>query len=198
MPEPTELAEILAAWRAQPEETAAVDLTAYGSQREQAAAELSRSTRVEILSSVAAALFFAGILAWRFGGEGEALVSSGCAGIAVWAVVTLVRFRRQLRQPEHAGALAATGVEHYRAELLRRRDHLRSVWVWHGPLLLASGLAAVGLWQRAVPTRLWTALPVVLLLVLWALYGVQRRWRYAAELQREIDELDSTGKESSR
>ena len=33
--------------------------------------------------------------------------------------------------------VASTGMEYYRRELERRRDHLRNAWVWHGPLLLA-------------------------------------------------------------
>lgn len=198
MPEPADLAEVLAVWRAQPPEDAAVDLATYEPQRARATRELSAATRAEILSSVGAALFFAAVLAWRFGGEGERLVSLGCAGITIWAVVTMLRFRQQLRQPQAMGDLAATGVEHYLTELRRRRSHLRSVWVWHGPLLLASVLAGVGLWQRVVHARLWSAAPVVLLLVLWALYGAQRRWRYAAQLQREIDELDGIRKGNSQ
>ncbi|MBL8213517.1 MAG: hypothetical protein JNK87_22555 [Bryobacterales bacterium] len=197
MPEPAELADILAAWRAQPTDTTTtIDLVAYHSQRTQIARDFASATRNEILGSVGAALFFAAVLAWRFGGEGEWLVSAGCAGIVLWAVVTLLRFRRQL-QPESAGALAATGLEHYLAELRHRHRHLRSAWVWHSPLLLSALLAAAGLYQRVVHARLWSAAPLLLLLLLWVAYGVERRWRYAAQLQREIDELENTRKETS-
>jgi hypothetical protein len=106
--------------------------------------------------------------------------------------ITLVRFRHLIRRNAPvADALAKTGLEHYRAELRRRRDHLRSVWVWHGPLLLACILAAVVLAPRVVPGRLWNALPAVLMLAGWAAFGIKRRFGQAAELQREIDEISS-------
>ena len=108
----------------------------------------------------------------------------------VWAAVTVFRFRSSMRrntpQPD---AFAGTGLEHYRTELLRRRDHLRSAWIWHGPLWLSSILAAATLAGRVVPGRLWDALPVFVMLAGWAAIGLKRRQRQAAELQQEIDEL---------
>ena len=74
-------------------------------------------------------------------------------------------------------------------DLLRRRDHLRSVWIWHGPLLLAGILSAVILTVRTVPGRLRDALPVFLLLAGWALFSIKRRLRQAADLQQEIGEI---------
>ena len=87
--------------------------------------------------------------------------------------------------------VARTGLEHYRVELLRRRDHLRSAWIWHGPLLLACIFSAATLTQRIVPGRLRDALPVFLLLAAYAVIGIKRRVRQAAELQQEIDEISS-------
>ena len=108
----------------------------------------------------------------------------------VWAAVTVFRFRESIRRHEpQPDALARTGLEHYRAELLRRRDHLRSAWIWHGPLLLACILSAATLTRRIVPGRLWDALAVFLLLAGWAVIGINRRVRQEAELRQEIDEI---------
>jgi hypothetical protein len=110
--------------------------------------------------------------------------------VIVWATVTVLRYRSSIRHnPPQPDGLARTGLEHYRAELLRRRDHLRSAWIWHGPLLLACILSAATLTDRIIPGRLWDALPVFLLLAGWAVIGIKRRVRQAAELQQEIDEI---------
>jgi hypothetical protein len=180
-------AEVRAAWLNQPEEEIPVDIERIHRRRTW---ELFSTTRSEIIGSIGAALFFASIVAWRFAPERDRLVQFGCAGVIVWAAVTAFRFRHSIRRhaPE-PDALARTGLEHYRAELLRRRGHLRSAWIWHGPLLLACVLSAVTLTKRIVPARLWDALPVFLLLAGWAVIGIKRRIRQAAELKQEIDEI---------
>lgn len=187
MRELPEFAEVRAAWLNQPEEDIPVDIERIHRRRTW---ELFSTTRSEIISSIGAALFFAGIVAWRFAPERDRLVLFACAGVILWAAVTVFRFRDSIRrhtpQPD---ALARTGLEHYCAELLRRRDHLRSAWIWHGPLLLACILSAVTLTRRIVPGRLRDALPVFLLLAGWAVIGIKRRVRQAAELQQEIDEI---------
>ena len=187
MRELPEFAEVRAAWLNQPEEGIPIDIECIHRRRTR---ELFSTTRSEIISSIGAALFFAAIVAWRFAPERDGLVLFACAGVIVWAALTVFRFRDSIRrhapQPD---ALARTGLEHYRAELLRRRDHLRSAWIWHGPLLLACILSAASLARRIVPGRLRDALPVLLLLIGWAVIGIKRRFRQAAELQEEIDEI---------
>jgi hypothetical protein len=185
MRELPEFAEVRAAWLNQPEEDIPVDIERIHRRRTW---ELFSTTRSEIISSIAAALFFAVILAWRFAPERDHLVQFACAGVIVWAAITAFRFRDSIRRHQPDG-LARTGLEHYRAELLRRRDHLRSAWIWHGPLLLACVLSAATLTRRIVPGRLWDALPVFLLLAGWALVGIKRRVRQAADIQQEIDEI---------
>jgi len=187
MRELPEFTELRAAWLNQPEEEIPVDIERINRRRTWA---LFSTTRSEIISSIGAALFFAGMVAWRFAPERDRLVLFGCAGVIVWAAVTVLRFRNSIRrhtpQPD---ALARTGLDHYRVELLRRRDHLRSAWIWHGPLLLACVLSAATLTKRIVPGRLRDTLPVFLLLAGHAVVGIKRRVRQAAELQQEIDEI---------
>jgi hypothetical protein len=187
MPELPDSAELRSAWLNQPEEQLPVDLEQIYSRRTR---ELVSTTRSEILSSIGAALFFGIVVAWRFAGEQDRLVQYGCAAVVLWAAITIFRFRLSIRpnmsQPDF---FASTGVEHYRTELFRRRDHLRSAWVWHGPLWLAGIVSMAALAGRVVPGRLWDALPVLLLLAGCAAIGVRRRLRQAAELQHEIEEL---------
>lgn len=187
MRELPDFAEVRAAWLNQPEEEIPVDIDDIYRRR---TSELFSSTRSEVMSSIGAALFFVSVMAWRFAPERDRLVQFGCAAVIVWAVVTVFRFRSSIRrntpQPE---ALARTGLEHYGTELARRRDHLQSAWVWHGPLWLASLLSTTTLAGRIVPGRLLDALPVFVLLAVCTAIGIRRRLRQAAELQQEIDEL---------
>jgi len=187
MRELPEFAELRAAWLNQPEEEIPVDIERIHRRRTWA---LFSTTRSEIISSIGAALFFAGMVAWRFAPERDRLVLFGCAGVIVWRRIEL-RNRNTVTaahtpQPD---ALARTGLDHYRVELLRRRDHLRSAWIWHGPLLLACILSAATLTKRIVPGRFRDTLPVFLLLAGHAVVGIKRRVRQAAELQQEIDEI---------
>ena len=187
MHEPPELTDVRAAWLNQPEEELPVAIERL---RQRRTGELLSATRSEIISSISAALFFAAVLAWRFAPERQALVLYGCGVVIVWAALTALRFRYIIwRHPSPPGAFARTGLEHYRAELRRRRAHLRSAWIWHGPLLLACILAAVALPKRAVLPRLWDELPVLVLLAGWAAIGTRRRFRQASDLEREINEL---------
>ena len=182
-----ELSQMRAAWLNQPEEEVPVEIERL---RQRRTWELLSATRSEIIGSISAALFFAAVLAWRFAPERQTLVLYGCAVVIVWAALTALRFRFNIwRFASPPGGFARTGLEHYRAELQRRRTHLRSTWIWHGPLVLACILAAIVLPRRAVLPRLWDALPILVLLAGWAAVGTRRRFRQAAELGREINEL---------
>jgi hypothetical protein len=187
MREVPDFADVRAVWLNQPEEAIPVDVDDIYKRRR---SELFSTTRSEVMSSIGAALFFGGILAWRFAPERDRLVQFGCAAVIVWAIVTLFWFRSSIRgntpQPD---AFARTGLEHYRTELSRRRDHLQSAWIWHGPLWLAIILSTGILAGRIIPGRVRDALPVFVLLAVWTAIGVRRRVRQAAELQQEIDEL---------
>ena len=189
MHELPELTDMRAAWLNQPEEETPVDIERLDTRR---TGELFSTTRSEIIGSIGAALFFAGVMAWRFSPRRDRLVEFGCVAVIVWAAVTVFRFRNSIRrQTPQPGALARTGLEHYHAELLRRRDHLRSGWIWHGPLLLAGIVSIAILGKRIVPGRLWDALPVFLFLAGWAVIGIKRRLRQATDVQQEIDEIDA-------
>ncbi len=197
MSEPNRPKDPAALWKAQPEEKLAVNLEQIVDRRTE---ELYASTRSEILISIGAALLLVGVTVLRFGQFRNPTEQIGCALVVVWVAATLYRLRGRIwRRPARADAAAAAGVDYYRRELERRRDHLRDAWLWHGPLFLACVILA-GVWSG------WSfrigfrggmgvdrVTPLVVLLALWVGYGLRRRLRQARELQREIDELARGG-----
>jgi hypothetical protein len=180
-----------AVWRNQPEEKAAVNLQNLIHRRTQ---ELRAATRSEILISVAAALLFVGVLALRLPLTQQPALQIGIGAAIAWALITVYRLRNRIRrrEPEDADDFAATGVEHYRRELQRRRDHLGNTWLWQGPLVLACSIFILIFAGKAPdPKRLQNVLPLVLLVAAWVTMGVRSRRRKARELQKEIDEIDA-------
>ena len=183
-----------ALWRDQPEERRTVDLEQILKQRTD---ELYSSTRSEILMSILAALLFIGVVAWRLGPAHDRLEQVGLAAAILWVIVSLYWFRYRIRRrPSRPDAPAAPGLEYYRAELERRRDHLKNEWLWHGPLFLACvTLVAIltgHVFSGYQPLR--NILPLLVLLAVWTAFTVSRRRRQAKELQREIDELAPLGR----
>ena len=160
----------------------------WRAQRPGGPVELRQRTRSEIWGSIAAAALLAGIVSLRMGSHTPI---AGVAAAAVWVLVTLVWFRDRLRR-EQAEDFAATGIEHYRRELERRRDHLRSVWLWHGPLIAACVMLAgvMGRERMLAANRLWTVAPLAVALVVWVAAGVVARRREARRIDEEIKELE--------
>jgi hypothetical protein len=190
MSEPRRPTDPGALWRDQPKEEVAVNVSQIVNRRTE---ELSASTRSEILMSIGAAVLFVGVMASRLAPWNNRLLEVGFGAVAVWVGISLYRFRRWAwRNQPPPDALASSGLEYYRRELERRRDHLRSAWVWHGPLLLACFMLIGLVAARAYPgvERLWSVLPLVVLLFAWTAFGVVRRLRQAKALQAEIDELE--------
>jgi len=133
------------------------------------------------------------VIAWRLPPVNNRLIEVGFGAVALWVAVSLLRFWSWSgREPARPDAVASSGVEYYRRELERRRDHLRNAWVWHGPLLLASFMLIAVVAGHAYwgVGRLWSVLPVGELLLLWTVFSLVRRLRLAKALQAEIDDLE--------
>ena len=176
-----------ALWRDQPPEKLADDLERFANRR---ARELHSGTRSEILMSIAGALFFVAVMAWRFGSAPDRAQQLGLLAVAAWALISLYRFRRRIwGEAPPPDALAATSLEYYRRALEERRNHLRNAWLWHGPLVLACVVFVATLMRRTPPGRLRNALPFVALLALWTVFAARRRLSQVKELQRELDEI---------
>ncbi len=150
--------------------------------------ELSARTRSEILASISSALLLIGVIAWRLQVAHERLLQIGLGVAMVWVIISLYVFRRRVWRHD----VAAACVDYYRQELERRRDHLRSAWLWHGPLLLACIVLIAVLAGRGniVFQPLRNALPLLIFLAAWVGFGIWRRRLQAAALQRQIEELD--------
>jgi hypothetical protein len=181
-------------WRGQPEENVQVSLQQIAERRTD---ELSASSRAEILMSICAALLLVSIGAWRLQIAHEGLLELGFAATIGWAALSLYWFRRRIwrRGAARSDAVAASGLEYYRGELERRRDHLRNAWLWHGPQFLALIiLVAILTGRRNITFQpLRNVLPLLVPAGLWIGYGIWRRRLQANELQREIDELRRAG-----
>ena len=183
-----------AVWRSQPEERLRVDPERMARRRMRA---LSSSTRSEIGMSLGAALFFVAIIGLRFVSAHDRLRQLGliaAASLIVWVLISLYWFRDRIwrQNPPPQDLLAATCREYYRKELERRRDHLRSAWLWHGPLLLACVMSVAIFIGEGFPgaDRLWSVAPLIILLAAWTGFGLRRRQRQANEIQSEIHEID--------
>ncbi|HEX3878308.1 MAG TPA: hypothetical protein VHW24_15055 [Bryobacteraceae bacterium] len=177
-------------WRNQPEEEVTVQLEQFIHRRTM---EIHSSTRSEILMSIGAAVFFFVVIMLRTPAPGDPLLDIGLVALVVWAAAVLYVFRRQFwpRASSRPDATATTGLEYYRKELERRRDHLRIEWLWHGPLFLASLILIAVIFGRSFVgwASLRSAAPLIALLAAWFVFGVVRRLRQARELQRQIDEM---------
>jgi len=185
MPEPNTPKDL---WRNQPMDSLAVNFERLVDRR---AREFDSATRSEVLTSIGAVIFFASVMVWRFGSSADPLPRLGLAAMVLWAVVAAYWFRRQIwPQATPPGALAATGLAHYRTVLERRRKHIKNDWTWRGPLIFMCLI----LFQVAFPgfARLKTALPLLVFLLVWIILRLRIRQRNVAEIQRELDELEDT------
>jgi hypothetical protein len=191
MPDQTKGKDPGCIWRGQPEEKLPVNLEQIVNRRTE---ELYSSTRSEILMSIGAALLLVGVVAWRLEIAHERLLEFGFAAIIAWVAISVYCFRHRIWRwgRSRPDAVAATGLEYYRTELERRRDHLRNGWLWHGPLSLASIILIAVLTGKAnvafQPLR--NVLPLIVLLAAWTGFGFWRRRLQAKELQREISEME--------
>jgi hypothetical protein len=179
-------------WRSQPREKLEMNLQHFLTRRTQ---ELYSRTRSEIITSIAATVFFVAMIVWRFAGDLDRLLQLGFVLVIVWLILSLYWFRDRIgrRVPQRTKMVAATGVEYYRNELEYRRDHLKSAWLWQGPMFLAVIIFLAILVGKALPNmeRLRNMLPFVLLLTIWTFMGFMLRRRHAKQIQQEIDELSS-------
>jgi hypothetical protein len=190
MPDETSPKDARAVWRDQPEEELPVTMNESMTRR---AEQMFFTTRSEVAMSVGAALFFALMMAWRISPAPTGAQGLAIGAVVLWSLVTLYWFRSRIWSRPRPDDAAATGMDFYRRQLETRRDHLRSVWLWHGPLALACILfvmTVTGRYSFVAVNRLGTVAPLVAVLLGWTAFGIWRRLRQASEIQREIDEID--------
>jgi hypothetical protein len=181
-------------WRSQSGEEVEVDVREFVHRRGR---QLYSATQTEVKISVAAALFFAAVIAWRFSLRQNLLLGIGVALILGWVVAVVLRFRAQLRRSAKpsGSTLAMPCVQYYRRQLEQRRDHLRNAWLWHGPLVLACVVAAGIVAGSSFYSyqRIRSISPLLIVLAIWTALMWTRRRRQASDIQREIDEVKLLG-----
>src|SRR5690349_15812018 len=160
-------------WKEQPEEELAVTMEQILNRRTR---DLAAGTRMEILLSVGAALFFVAVMAWRLPARTTLLEEAGFAAVLLWAASTVWLFRRRIwTPPAGPDALAGNSLDYYRAVLESRRNHLRNGWLWHGPLVFACLIFALSFRANGFTERLSGAAPMAVLLLAWTAFGIRRR-----------------------
>jgi hypothetical protein len=189
MSDPTSEKALRDLWRNQPVENIAINLERLVNRRTE---ELDASTRFEILASLAAASLFVAFVSWRLAPELTAPLKLAIAATILWIAISAYRFRHRIWPKKGPGALASTGLEHYLNVLKRRREHLKSAWIWHGPITLAIAIFVLVLLRTSFPNpeRLRNMLPFLMLLAVWIILGFWQRVARITELEREIRELE--------
>ena len=150
--------------------------------------------------SIASAMLLVAVVAWRLKIAHQGLLELGLAAAVAWVGISLYCFRHRIwgSDASRRRAVARSCLEYYRAELETRRDHLRNVWLWHGPLALAVIILIAVLAGRTniafQPLR--NVRPLLALLAAWTGFGIWRRRLQAGDVQREIDEMAALDTES--
>jgi hypothetical protein len=153
--------------------------------------ELYASTRMDILVSLGAAVFFVLMMTWRFGPLVNPVQHAAVALIATWVLSIAYKFRHDIRYAVPPDSVAAAGVDYYRSQLVKRRDHLRNAWMWHYPFVFATvGFVASFAGEAlASPRVLRNMTPFLTLLAAWLVLSVVLRRKRVQSIQTEIDEL---------
>jgi hypothetical protein len=177
-------------WRSQPLDKVEVNMQALITRRMR---DLRARTRMEIIFSIVAGMFFAVIAGWRILSAQDLFQQAGVGLVVIWILISAYRFRAYIwqRDPRPADALAAPAAEHYRRELEIRRDHLRNIWIWNGPLVLALLFFLITLGRAVYPhlEQLVKAIPFLTALLVWLIFTTRQRRRQVREIEEEIQEL---------
>jgi hypothetical protein len=123
------------------------------------------------------------------------------AGLAILAAGSLYvawRAHKQLWPLSPVPNLSATtGLEAYKSELQRSRDHSRNVWRMVAPLIpgaVVFALPVIGPFLRKAledpKVVLTNAVPICVLLAIWLVFLLPVRRRRLRKIQGEIDTLD--------
>jgi hypothetical protein len=186
-------------WRNQP--TSALPPLTTDALRERSARMAKGVKRRNLREAIAGSLGIAAVSWFGVFSSPNVLSRVGCAMLVVGQVFVLaVLWRRG--QPRPAPPVTASTAEHLahcRAELVRERDLLGSVWVWYiapivpGLLVWLAGLMiAVSPHAPAAWTWSTTLITVACGAGTFALIGRANR-RASKRLAREIDALDAGG-----
>ena len=158
---------------------------------------VSKRNRREYVAGAIAALAFL----WFAVSAHDAWTRIGCITAIAGLVIALYQLHRRAAAAEPDPAEFGTPVAlHYRAELCRQRDALRSVWLWYiAPLLPGPAIMLLGPYMsgRSAGGGLndligFLIFAVIMALILWL------NSYAASRIQRRIDQLDRSRMENSK
>ncbi|MEO8113051.1 MAG: hypothetical protein ABI655_01635 [Phenylobacterium sp.] len=152
--------------------------------------------RRNLIEDVASVIVVAAFSWYVFALPSPVLKLASVLVIAGVLVVVRQLHRRGSALPLPPGASAADSLAFHRAQLVRQRDAVRTVWLWYlAPLVPGMALFQLGIILGPPKAPLAAALiSVALTLAAFALVLILNR-RAARRLQRAIDDLDSIGRE---
>lgn len=191
-----DLDALQALWTCQPEEEdLAMSIEDVRARAERFQSGIGRRNRVEYAASALVVVVFV-LQALLIP---EPVVEAGAALIALGAVVVAWRLHAQARAATRAemDRAASSWTEFHRAELIRQRDALRSVWAWYlGPLVPGLVVFMLGVGtapSTGLPLGIGLAISTLGLLFAGAAFAFIG-WlnaRAADRLQAEVAALDA-------
>jgi len=178
-------------WASQPVAPVTIDPTEMAARADRLAARVRRRDAIEYAASAIVIVGF-GWIGYAFD---DALFRIAC-GVIIFGTLVVVRNLWVRRVRSEPALLGQASHLHYRAELVRQRDSLASVWRWYlGPFMPGLLLFQFAIWRLAAQAMgsmdatiglLQTALPVLAVFV--AIHLLNRK--AARRLSRLIDALD--------
>ena len=176
--------DLLKAWQNQPVESSPMSV-------EQVRAKISafqRRTRLgcflELAATIVVLLGF-GMVVWA---APNLWVKLGSALIIVGGAFVFFQVHRRLKVGESPEDIGTQVLQFYKRELARRRDMLRSSWIWYiSPLVPGMLIYWIGMAQ-AKPENPFNMIGIVICFGTFFGVGLFNEWR-ARRVQRQIDAL---------
>lgn len=190
MPDKSTEKRVQSVWQTQPIEEMKVSLSVM---RERAERH-RQAARQKVFTGFAVGLLLAVFFGYTALKPRDPFMQVGFSLLAVWAVYFAVLQYWSIWPRQADGELgAATGLDTYRNELERAKEHSQHIWRVIVPLLLSIAVTFLPLIRdaNANPRVLMNGLPFFTLLAVWMVLIVRVRRRELIRLQAEIDAVNT-------
>lgn len=190
---------VIQLWASQPVTPVAIDTSDMAARADRLASRIRCRDAIEYAASAMVVVAF-GWIGYAFD---DALFRIACTAI-IFGTLIVIRNLWVRRVRSDPALLGQASHIHYRAELVRQRDSLASVWRWYlGPFVPGLLLFQFAIWRLTAPATgpmaatiglLPTALPIfaIFIGIHWLnRIAARRMTRLIEALDREIDPLNS-------
>ncbi|MES2320961.1 MAG: hypothetical protein V4633_01730 [Pseudomonadota bacterium] len=182
--------ELKSMWKSQALAAETVSLDAVRGAAQGFHATIVRRNRYEQWSCYLVMLVF-GYFAWQLP---STTMRAGCLLVILGTLVMLYQLRKRAAVGNLPGlGLADSYVAYFRAELVRQRDALRSIWLWYiSPAVPGISVLLWGMAESDPSGFPWWPMAAMFVLP----FGVAFWMNLAAarKMQRKIDELDASAR----